>query len=332
MNNAPHLLAEDRPDFERLLDDALRDGTVLTALRAPGALTTAELRAQALLDADGLAAAAGTEYEHYTRLRANLRSMPAPPGPDGGPAAPGLLAQLGSANGGAGLFPVLTVLTPILAWAAALVLLLLGYTLRAADPEAALSRSILTAGWVALAAGVAAMAVGIVGLILTAVRDGSTPSVPAGTDPELAAELGEAHREWQRALRDRALLPYLHAALGSDPGPAAAMSTAAAPGAASASAGPGRASSASIPGQGGRPKRDRPGARGGDSAGPDTDRPDTGGPDFSSPGYTGPGFSSPGVEGLTDPQGREPRTAAFTPPDFTGPGYTPPGFTGPDDV
>ncbi|MCG6494727.1 hypothetical protein [Kitasatospora sp. A2-31] len=326
MNNAPHLLAEDRPDFERLLDDALRDGTVLTALRAPGALTTAELRAQALLDADGLAAAAGTEYEHYTRLRANLRSMPAPPGPDGEPAAPGLLAQLGSANGGAGLFPVLTVLTPILAWAAALVLLLLGYTLRAADPEAALSRSILTAGWVALAAGVAAMAVGIVGLVLTAVRDGSRPSVPAGTDPELAAELGEAHREWQRALRDRALLPYLHAALRGDAGPTAAMSTAAAPG----SAGAATASAAPVPGQGGRPKPDRSRARGSDSTGPDGS--DTGGPDFSSPGYTGPGFSSPGVEGLTDPQGREPRTAAFTPPDFTGPGYTPPGFTGPDDV
>ncbi|WP_395295101.1 hypothetical protein ACF9IK_17315 [Kitasatospora hibisci] len=333
MNNAPHLLAEDRPDFERLLDDALRDGTVLTALRAPGALTTAELRAQALLDADGLAAAAGTEYEHYTRLRANLRSMPAPPGPDGEPSAPGLLAQLGSANGGAGLFPVLTVLTPILAWAAALVLLLLGYALRAADPEAALSRSVITAGWVALAAGAVAMAVGIVGLILTALRDGSTPSVPAGTDPELAAELGEAHREWQRALRDRALLPYLHTALRSDAGPTAAMSTAAmstaaAPG--SAPAGTGTTPSASVPGQGGRPKQDRPDTRGGDSTGPDG--ADTGGPDFSSPGYTGPGFSSPGVEGLTDPRGREPRTAAFTPPDFTGPGYTPPGFTGPDEV
>ncbi|MEV6977588.1 hypothetical protein [Kitasatospora sp. NPDC093806] len=219
MNDAPHLLAEDRPDFERLLDAALRDETVLTALRAPGAPTPDELRARALAAADTVAAPAATEYRHYLRLRESLRDTPPPPPPPGEPTAPGLLAQLRSANGGAGLLPVLTVLTPILAWAAALVLLLLGYTLRAADPDIALGRSLLTAGWLALAAGVAAMAVGIVGLILTALRDGSTPPVPPGTDPDLAAELADARHDWHQALRTRALPPYLTTAT-AHPGPA----------------------------------------------------------------------------------------------------------------
>ncbi|MBV6701739.1 hypothetical protein [Kitasatospora aureofaciens] len=272
MTNPPPLHAEDRPEYERLLAEALRDGTVLTALRAPGALTADQLRIRALRDADTIAAAAATEYRHYTELRDSLRSTP-PPAEGAEPTAPGLLSQLRSANGGAGLFPVLTVLTPILAWAAALVLLLLGYTLRAADPGLTLARSLLTAGWVALAAGVAAMTVGIVGLVLTALRDGT--AAPAGTDPELAAELADARREWRAALRDHGLLPYLHAGLPAVPVPR---------------------------------------------------------PDFTSPGYTSPAFSSPGADGLTDPEGRTPRPAAFTGPDFTGPGYTPPGFTGPDDV
>ncbi|MEU1421552.1 hypothetical protein [Kitasatospora sp. NPDC005751] len=303
MNNAPHLLAEDRPDYERLLDEALRDGTVLTALRTPGALTADQLRIKALRAADGVAAAAATEYTHYLRLRDSLRETP-PPARSGEPSAPGLLTQLRSANGGAGLFPVLTVLTPILAWAAALVLLLIGYTLRAADPELRLARSLLTAGWLALAAGVVAMAVGIVGLILTALRDGAGTPTPPGTDPDLAAELAEARRDWQRALRERALLPYLHTALRADPTTA-----------------PG------IPGPGAGPDTAHP-----DATRPDTARPDFSSPGYSGPGYSGPGFTSPGAEGLTDPQGREPRTASFSTPDFTGPGYTGPGFTGPDEV
>ncbi|MER7770092.1 hypothetical protein [Kitasatospora sp. NPDC096140] len=312
MSNPPPLLAEDRPEFERLLAEALRDRTVLTALRAPGALTTDQLRIRALRDADGINAAAGTEYAHYSRLRESLRTTPPPP-PGAEPTAPGLLTQLRSANGGAGLFPVLTVLTPILAWAAAVFLLLIGYLLRAADPDLALARSLVTAGWVALAAGVAAMAIGIVGLLLTAIRDGAA-ATPAGTDPELAAELTDARTEWRTALRDRGLLPYLHAALPPVPG----RERAADPGTAS---GPPAASPADSPAGDHDP----------------AERPDFSSPDFSSPGYTSPAFTSPGPDGLTDPEGRTPRPAAFTTPDFTGPGYTgpgytPPAFTGPDDV
>ncbi|MGW1175153.1 hypothetical protein ACWD4P_15695 [Kitasatospora sp. NPDC002543] len=294
MSNPPPLLAEDRAEYERLLTEALRDRAVLAALRAPGALTTDQLRLGALREADRVNAAAATEYTHYTRLRESLHSTPPPP-PGSGTAAPGLLTQLRSGGDGAGLFPVLTVLTPILAWAAALLLLLAGYLLRATDPGLGLGRSLVTAGWVALAAGVASMAIGIVGLLLTALRDGAT-TTPAGTDPELTAELGDAHREWRTALRERGLLPYLLAALPPVPGPDT------------------------------RAGRDGP-----DFSSPDFTGPDFSSPDFTGPGYSSPDFTSPGADGPTGPEGRAPRPA-FTPPDFTGPGYTPPDFTGPDEV
>ncbi|MBV2152751.1 hypothetical protein [Kitasatospora sp. SUK 42] len=284
MSNPPPLHAEDRPEYERLLGEALRDRTVLPALRAPGAPTAEQLRSLALRDADGVNAAAATEYAHYTALRDSLRATP--PTADGpAPAAPGLLGQLRSANGGAGLFPALTVLTPILAWAAALVLLLVGYLLQAADPTIALARPLITAGWVALAAGVAAMAVGVIGLLLTAIRDGAAPA-PPGTDRELAAELADARTEWRAALRERGLLPYLHSRLPAVPGRPA----------------PGYSS----------PDFNSPGY-----SSPDFTSP---GPDLTSPGYTPPAFTSPGPEGITGSDGRPDFTGpGYTPPAFTSP-------------
>ncbi|MER7757184.1 hypothetical protein [Kitasatospora sp. NPDC097643] len=268
MNNPPPLHAEDRPEYERLLAEALRDGTLLTALRAPGALTVDQLRVRALRDADGIAAAAADEYRHYTRLREDLRASPPPPeGVE--PTAPGLLTQLRSANGGAGLFPVLTVLTPILAWAAALVLLLLGYLLRATAPDLVLARSLVTAGWVALGAGIAAMVVGLVGLVLTALRDGS--AAPAGTDPALAAELAEARRAWRTALRERGLLPYLHANLPAVPATGPASPDFSSPDFTA----PGYSSPAFT------------------SPGPGPAAPEFTSPDFTGPGYTPPAFTGP---------------------------------------
>ncbi|WP_371480301.1 hypothetical protein [Kitasatospora sp. NBC_00315] len=340
MNNAPHLLAEDRPDFERILDEALRDGTILTAQREPAGtsrtsepnetrdtrdtrdtsagtgasgtsgttatrLTSEQLRTKALLAAGTIASGAAVEYEHYTRLREHLRTPlegpAAAPAQESTPRSTGpqtvreLAAQLGSENG-AGLLPVLTVLAPILAGAAAVVLLALGYLLRAASPALVLGRSLVTAGWLTLAVGIAAMVLGIIGLILTALRDGAGP--PDDADPDLRAEVADARRAWQLALRERALLPYLRANLDSEP--ALAPYTPA--------------------------PRPAPGEESGQRQDPSAS------PEFSSPGYTGasfssPGFSSPGVEGVTDPEGRTPRPA-----EFSSPGYSPPAFTSPDDV
>ncbi|MFD9125290.1 hypothetical protein [Kitasatospora sp. NPDC059571] len=284
MTDAPHLLAEDRPDYERVLDEALRDATILDALRAPEPHLNAEqLRTKAMLAAGDVAAAAAPEYRHYVGLRDDLRHPAAERAAAGQPG--GLGGELSGrlrADDGAGLFPVLTVLAPILSWSAAALLLLIGYLLRAVRPALPLGRSVVTAGWAAIAVGIAAMAVGIVGLLLTALRDGAAR--PAGEDPHLADDVEEARLAWHAALRDRALLPYLHRNLDTDP--------------------------ALSPQPAGRPIP-----------------PQMLSPGYTPPGYSSAGFTSPGVEGITDREGREPRTA-----EFTSPGYTPPGFTGPDEV
>lgn len=73
MNSAPHLLNEDRPDFEHVLDDALR--TVLDeADSVSGAFLNAEqLRTLALAAADVISAAAADEYDLYRKIRAETR-------------------------------------------------------------------------------------------------------------------------------------------------------------------------------------------------------------------------------------------------------------------
>ena len=67
MNSAPHLLAEDRPEFERILDEALR-----TVARASGpgtaGLTSAQLRA--MVTSPGGTTAAGLRELERGGLRA----------------------------------------------------------------------------------------------------------------------------------------------------------------------------------------------------------------------------------------------------------------------
>ncbi|GAA4858618.1 hypothetical protein [Kitasatospora terrestris] len=273
MSNGTHLLAEDRPDFTRVLDDALRDTTVQQALRADGRHLTAEqLHTKAMLHAEPIAAGAAEEYRHYLALRTALADAPASH-PGGG-----LTARLRSEEG-AGFFPVLTVLAPILAWSAALLLLLIGYALRGAAPDLVLGRTVLTAGWVALAAGVAALTAGGVGLVLTALRDGS--ATPRGQDPQLYADLADARRAWHTALRDRAILPWLLANLDSEP--------------------------ALSPQPGQRP------------APPDLLSPGYSRGTYASPGFTSPGVEGLTDPQGRSPRHAEFTGPGYTPPDFTGP-------------
>ncbi|KQV22257.1 MULTISPECIES: hypothetical protein [unclassified Kitasatospora] len=253
VNTTPHLLAEDRPDFDRALDEALRDARLTEALRAPGPhLNAAQLRTKAAPLADTIAAAAEPEYQRYTALR------------DAGPPAPlGLTDRLRSEEG-AGLLPVLTVLTPILAGAGGLVLLLIGYAVRGAAPELTLADAVVTAGWISLAVGGAALLVGIVGLLLTALRDGAAVQ---------ENELAEARRLWQTALRERALLPWLLANLYTEPAPLPAPRTNTRP---------------SPPGYS-SPGFTSPGVEGVTEADGRTPRP----AEFTGPGYSSPDFTGP---------------------------------------
>uniref|UniRef100_UPI0006E43F27 hypothetical protein n=1 Tax=Peterkaempfera griseoplana TaxID=66896 RepID=UPI0006E43F27 len=290
MNTAPHLRPDDRPDFERVLDEALRDETVRQALQAPNARLNAEqLRTRALAATAVVAAAAADEYARYTALRDRVRTAAAgPPGERGESPAPGLgaAAQL-AAETGAGAIPVLTVLAPILAWAAAVIFLLLGYGLHTADPHLVFAHSLITAGWVALAVGAVAMVAGIIGLLLTALRDGSAP--PDGLDPRLHAELAAAREEWKAALKEHGMLPFLRSALTADPG----------------TADPGTAGPVepAVAGAGVNLVRQRPRL-----------------------GYTSPGFTSPGPERAPTGNGR----SAFTSPDYSRPSFGSPDFTSPN--
>ncbi|MQS05086.1 hypothetical protein, partial [Streptomyces alkaliterrae] len=225
MNSAPHLRLEDRPEFERVLDEALRHAAARTAT-GPGRRTEdGRLRARALADAATIAAAAAPEYAEYVHTRERLR-QPATagggqPGPGGAPARPGGPGR-GSGSGpeektGAGLFAVASVLVPVLAGAAAVIFLTVGYALHLVSPEPDIAASMRNVGWVFAAIAVATALVGAVTLLLTALRNSSSAIRPgsvsghglmAGSSPT-SDDVAAARAAWRHALLHRGILPYL---------------------------------------------------------------------------------------------------------------------------
>lgn len=222
MTSAPHLLNEDRPDFEHVLDKALH--TVLDgADGVPGALLHAEhlnaeqLRTMALAATDSIGAQAADEYDTYRRVRAESRESARESARDResrtfGYAAMGVADGAGS---GAGLVAVIAVLTPILAGAAAVIFLVIGYALNAVSPEPGIASPLRTAGWFFAAVAAAAIVLGGIGLVLTALRDGSGAihDRPDALPPEVMA----ARDQWLLALRERGMLPFLEDALAAEP-------------------------------------------------------------------------------------------------------------------
>ncbi|MGW2050415.1 hypothetical protein ACWCPF_35365 [Streptomyces sp. NPDC001858] len=76
MNRVPqHLLTEDRADYERLVDEALRSAPHRPELAAIGQrLNPAQLRTMALNATALVTVAAASEYQHYVRVREERRS------------------------------------------------------------------------------------------------------------------------------------------------------------------------------------------------------------------------------------------------------------------
>ncbi|MFD0445158.1 hypothetical protein ACFQ10_26270 [Streptomyces indonesiensis] len=112
MTAPPGLQAEDRPDFERALYQALRTAEIRAALRRNGATGDAgiqRLRSQALVASELIATAAAPEYAAYLRQRAAAATTAS--------TAPAASVRSGSPTPSAGvrgLLPVLAVLTPAL--------------------------------------------------------------------------------------------------------------------------------------------------------------------------------------------------------------------------
>ncbi|MFB7465221.1 hypothetical protein ACFCZ1_17320 [Streptomyces sp. NPDC056224] len=74
MTSAPHLLTEDRPEYERILDEALRTAPDRPELAAMGERLTAEQLRTMVLNATALlTAAAAAEYDHYVKVREGRR-------------------------------------------------------------------------------------------------------------------------------------------------------------------------------------------------------------------------------------------------------------------
>ncbi|MEU6590923.1 hypothetical protein ABZ923_17170 [Streptomyces sp. NPDC046881] len=280
MNSVPqHLQSEDRQEFERLLDEALRSAPHRPELAAVGQrLNIEQLRTMALSASALITAAAAAEYQHYVTLRAELRqpALSVPPTAensgtvDPGSTTTGLAASLGEAaeSTGAGAVAVVAVLAPVLSGTAAVIFLLVGYILKMLDPGHTLARTLLTTGWVFGAITAAAILVAAVGLLLTALRN-STPADERARDAA-HEELARAREEWRDALLERGIVPFLQEAL-TEPGTTAVPHPA-------------------PPAPTGRMPRlgyDRPGF-----SSPD-DGTGSGRPSFTSPDYTSPDFGGP---------------------------------------
>ncbi|WP_042163266.1 hypothetical protein [Streptomyces sp. NBRC 110035] len=279
MNSVPqHLLTEDRQDYVRILDEVLRSAPQRPELTTVGQrLTSEQLRTMALNATAIITAAAATEYQHYTKVREELRRPPASSTPstrtsEPEPGTAGIATTVGEVaeTVGAGAVAVVAVLAPVLAGTAAAIFLLVGYVLRMLDPGAAFARTMLTTGWTFGAVTAVAILVAAVGLLLTALRN--KPSARSGPHGEADKEMTLAREAWHEALLERGIVPFLRDAL-ADPGTAAALHCA-------APAEP----AGRIPHLG----YDRPGFT---SPGGGTNRGRR--PSYSSPDYTSPDFGEP---------------------------------------
>ncbi|MFF7954070.1 hypothetical protein [Streptomyces griseorubiginosus] len=227
-----HLLSEDRQEYERVLDEALRSAPHRPELAAVGQrLNPEQLRTMALNATAIITAAAATEYQHYVRVREEQRRpapspQPTEPRPAPSSQAPGrgfatTMGEVAEAAG-AGKAAMAAVITPVLSGALAAIFLLVGYVLQMLSPPPAFAHAMITIGWVFGALTAAAILVAAGGLLITALRNRPTPDTAYG---ELTGEVARARDAWREALLERGLLPFLRDAL-ADPGSAALHHTA----------------------------------------------------------------------------------------------------------
>ncbi|MER5727621.1 hypothetical protein ABT084_04560 [Streptomyces sp. NPDC002138] len=209
MTSAPHLLSEDRPEFDRLLDEALRTAHERPELASLGERLNAEQLRTMALDASALlTAAAAAEYDHYVKIRGELRDETATRMTSGED-------DTGGGSGGAGVSAVVAVLAPVLAGTAMLIFLLVGYALKMIEPEPAFAETMLTAGWLFGGLTAAAILFAAIGLLVTAVRNSAT-EVTVDVAEAVPDEVARAREAWRHALLERGIMPFLREAL-ADP-------------------------------------------------------------------------------------------------------------------
>ncbi|MFD4602966.1 hypothetical protein ACFWPQ_33695 [Streptomyces sp. NPDC058464] len=181
------LLPEDRPDFERTLDEVL----TADAPGSSGRLNPEQLRTMALTADEIIAEAAAHEYAHYVEVRKR----------DPGSGTDDQSSS--TVPAGAGLLAVVAVLFPVLSGAGTAIFLIVGYLLKLVNSESPLASSLISGGWVFAALTAASMVVTAVGLLLTALRN--TPPMGVAQNEEVVA----ARDAWLQALRRRGIEPFL---------------------------------------------------------------------------------------------------------------------------
>ncbi|MFI9324120.1 hypothetical protein ACIGXI_30680 [Kitasatospora aureofaciens] len=186
MDRPLRLPQQDRADFETELGRALAAPQVRAALRDGGdeARAVERLRRAARENAAYVLVAAAPEYERYALLRADADAEARLP------------VDEPSRERVSGWWGVLGVIVPIVAVAAAVVFLLLGYVL---------GNALVVAGWVAAGVGAVSLLVGGAGLLGAAAR-GEGPAEGKADGP---GELGRARDAWRAALAERGLVPFL---------------------------------------------------------------------------------------------------------------------------
>ncbi|MFF7920777.1 hypothetical protein ACFZDP_06365 [Streptomyces mirabilis] len=172
--------------FERILERALHSPEIMAAVERVGVADTRErLRAEALQARPSLSLTAAVEYDRYLRLRASGRHA--------GPSK--VAVRLGDVS-----VSVSALLVPSLGVVAAGVYVLSGFDLHALDVRPHLNDGLIMVV-VILAAVTAGAALGDL-LWSLATRD-------RPTSEDRDTEVRRAHEEWQLALLERGVMPFL---------------------------------------------------------------------------------------------------------------------------
>ncbi|MGH4029282.1 hypothetical protein ACQB60_10150 [Actinomycetota bacterium Odt1-20B] len=116
---------------------------------------------------------------------------------------------------GPGLLAVMLVLAPVLAGCAAVLFFLVGLLLMLLKPTPAIADHLVGAGWVFTALTGASILVAVAGLLMSALRNGST-SLQTSADGRANEAVDRAREAWETALLERGIMPFLRHAL-ADP-------------------------------------------------------------------------------------------------------------------
>ncbi|MEU8976094.1 hypothetical protein AB0D11_44175 [Streptomyces monashensis] len=192
--------AEINATFGRVLDRALNSRELLEALEhSDGVLNREQLRTRALQARGEIVGAAAAEHRAFLEARATAAATRREEGAGG--------VERAEAGGSGGLLPVLAVLVPSLAAVSAAVFLVTGYGLRAFGGRPHISDGLITAGLIAAAVTAGGLIGDFVYVLVAAARnraDGQGDALD-GSAPEVT----RAREEWELALLERGVMPFL---------------------------------------------------------------------------------------------------------------------------